>query len=395
LGSNFRFLAKDCCWEVLILCHMAFHAAAICRNTFISFVIDDADDSALASPKLQPRSRSAELFRRRPDLDEVERSPQQSIQRLNAVLSVGISSPLQLPQKADQQVRDGIMFESSPVSRDCISELRTLQEGLARALAGKATPQSPQTKVWDKNFRNASNCSLSTMAPDDASDCGELPSRAGLSKMPRAWSSGSVSTLWSDIGDDFTEDGEVTFDLDIEAGAEAALEAHDGRTSRSEPVVSTLRGKATPEMSHGMVPKNQNMKELFTAGKAEPATTMMIRNIPGRYSQNDLMTDLKDLGFAGTYDFLYAPMDKGTTSSVGYAFVNFIHPSWAVKCKESFDNYRFSIGGRSSSKLGSVSVAHLQGLEKNLQHYEKTAVNMSKGKCQRPVVVANIAEVFG
>jgi len=374
---------------------MAFYAKASCKNTFISFVIDDADDSAhasMASPKLQPRSRSAETVRNRPDLDEFERSPQQSVQRLNAVLSVGISSPLQLPQKADQQARDGFMLESSSVSRDSISELRTLQEELARALAGKATPRSPQSKVWDKNFRNISNCSLSTMAPDDASDCGELPSRVGLSKMRREWSSGSVSTLWSDMGDDFTEDGEVSFDLDIEAGAEAALRASDVRPSRSEPVVSTLRGKATAEMSHGMVPKHQNMKELSTASKAAPVTTMMIRNIPGRYTQNDLMTDLKDLGFAGTYDFLYAPMDKGTTSSVGYAFVNFVDPSWAVKCKESFDNYRFSICGRSSSKLGSVSVAHLQGLEKNLQHYEKTAVNVSKGKCQRPVVVANIVE---
>merc|ERR1740130_52741 len=119
----------------------------------------------------------------------------------------------------------------------------------------------------------------------------------------------------------------------------------------------------------------------------------MIRNIPGRYTQEDFRMDLQDLGFAGTYDFLYMPVDKGTAANVGYAFVNFIDPSLAAQCMHTFENFRFTRHHR-SSKMARVSVAHLQGLEKNLEHYQNAAVNMSKEKRRRPVVFANIAKMI-
>jgi len=136
------------------------------------------------------------------------------------------------------------------------------------------------------------------------------------------------------------------------------------------------------------------MAQISDSNGDAPPTTMMIRNIPGRYSQNDLMMDLQDLGFHGAYDFLYIPMDKSTAANVGYAFVNFIDAFWAARSMQAFENYRFSRHQRSSPKVASVSVAHLQGLEKNLQHYEKTAVNMSRDKRRRPVVLPNMAKMF-
>lgn len=35
-----------------------------------------------------------------------------------------------------------------------------------------------------------------------------------------------------------------------------------------------------------------------------PPTTMMIRNIPNRYTQREFVRELDQLGFAGTYDFM-------------------------------------------------------------------------------------------
>ena len=69
-----------------------------------------------------------------------------------------------------------------------------------------------------------------------------------------------------------------------------------------------------------------------------------IRNIPNRYTQRELISELEDLGFAGTFDFLYSPLDKGTMSNVGYAFVNFKSHEYASKCIEAFHNYRFKRG---------------------------------------------------
>lgn len=404
---------------------------AVCKNTFISFVAELADDddnfmlsSAMLSPRLHPRSRSAETTRCRPEAEEFQELTQPSLLRLNAVLSVGMSSPPQLPQKA-REVGDGFKLdqpaakiedasECSSSSGDVMSELRSLQAKLGMALGSRSSSplSTPQLKPWDKDLRVSSNCSLSTMAPDDASDCGELrrissdasmtSSAASPLRMKHAWSSGSLFSMasdksdWNDLNE---EDEDVEFELDIEAGAAAACEAADAPRPTgdlNDQLLAASRSKALAEMCHSQVPKNKNMEHSFNCTKDDPPTTMMIRNIPGRYSQNDLMLDLKDLGLAGSYDFLYMPMDKGTAANVGYAFVNFINHFFAEKCMQSFTNYRFARHQRASTKLACVSVAHLQGLEKNLEHYENAAVNLVKEKRRRPVVVANIAStMFG
>jgi len=195
----------------------------------------------------------------------------------------------------------------------------------------------------------------------------------------------------------FDEDDEVEFELDIKEVSGAAVEDRAATCSsllgsaNELACLSTSVKQAQSEMSHNQVPRNHDMEEMYKTTQAEPPTTMMIRNIPGRYSQNDLMMDLQKLGFSGTYDFLYIPVDKRTTANVGYAFVNFVNHVWAARCLERFEGYRFSQQKRSSNKLGTVSVAFLQGLDKNLQHYENSAVNMSRDKRRKPVVMPNIA----
>lgn len=143
---------------------------------------------------------------------------------------------------------------------------------------------------------------------------------------------------------------------------------------------------------HNRVPRNVNLQEEYQS-KVKEVTTLMIRNIPNRYTQRELISELEDLGFAGTFDFLYSPLDKGTMSNVGYAFVNFKSHEYASKCIEAFHNYRFKRHRKTSGKVAAVSAAHLQGLEANLTHYEKTAVNTAKMKQRRPVVLANISSL--
>lgn len=86
------------------------------------------------------------------------------------------------------------------------------------------------------------------------------------------------------------------------------------------------------------------------------------------------------------------PLDKGTMSNVGYAFVNFVDPANAQKCIEVFKEYHFKRHRKISGKMAAVSVAHIQGLEANLAHYENAAVNTAKLKQHRPVVMANISQ---
>eukprot|EP00811_Abedinium_folium_P037105 NODE_9751_length_1401_cov_17.595761.p1 GENE.NODE_9751_length_1401_cov_17.595761~~NODE_9751_length_1401_cov_17.595761.p1 ORF type:complete len:352 (+),score=20.98 NODE_9751_length_1401_cov_17.595761:98-1057(+) len=149
---------------------------------------------------------------------------------------------------------------------------------------------------------------------------------------------------------------------------------------------------------HGFVPKNTNLLERYESADQHGApvafTTLMIRNIPNRYTQRDLVTELDSLGFAGAFDFVYLPVDTGTMANVGYAFVNFVNADRAQCCSEALNNYRFCRYQKTPGKVARVSVAHIQGLEANLAHYEKAAVNTARVRKRRPVLMANLQSHF-
>ncbi len=52
-------------------------------------------------------------------------------------------------------------------------------------------------------------------------------------------------------------------------------------------------------------------------------TTLMIKNIPNKYTQKMLLSTV-DEHFRGTYDFFYLPIDFKNKCNVGYAFINMI-----------------------------------------------------------------------
>jgi len=147
------------------------------------------------------------------------------------------------------------------------------------------------------------------------------------------------------------------------------------------------------EYAHTRVPKKKNLQQEFQKSGA-PMTTIMIRNIPNRYKQSELVNEINMNGLEGTYDFVYLPMDKSTTSNVGYAFVNFVEEDSAIKAMQIFTGYRFSKYQNISRKIASVSVAHIQGFDANLQHYNESAVNDSKFTENRPLVMATISRMI-
>jgi len=144
---------------------------------------------------------------------------------------------------------------------------------------------------------------------------------------------------------------------------------------------NTAGARRQKEYRHAHVPKTVNLQEEFgKRGDSDGApTTLMIRNIPNHFTQKQMIAELESLGFAGSFDFL---------SNVGYAFVNFVTPEWAARCTEAFKDYRF----KRHRKVAATSIAHLQGLEANLAHYENAAVSSAKLRQRRPVVIANISQ---
>jgi hypothetical protein len=102
-------------------------------------------------------------------------------------------------------------------------------------------------------------------------------------------------------------------------------------------------------------------------------TTVMMRNLPNKYTQRMLLTEVNQSGFLGTFDFFYLPIDQETSANRGYGFLNFIAPYYAWAFRNMFEGRRMS--RFNSAKVVSVTPATLQGFQANYAHYSSARVN--------------------
>ncbi|CAE7236107.1 ML3 [Symbiodinium natans] len=290
------------------------------------------------------RARSADVQRTTAtDMSEYE----DCVQKLNKISAAPESKELLAPPA------------ESPVAPS-VEELRTLQRKIAECAGFPA--KDPVTGLSSKRILSSS--SVSTMASE-----AEDHSISKVNPMHKACSSGSVSSMCSELWADCQDDTGLTT---IEIGP--IIEEDE----RDHPRVAAAKDGSKAEFTHNQVPKTVNLAAEFSKTPLRtPPTTMMIRNIPNRYTQREFVRELDGLGFEGTYDFLYLPIDKGTLCNVGYAFVNFLEPVYAQRSMEVFHNYVFQRYRKVRGKIAAVSIAHIQGLEANMRHYENSAVNMA------------------
>lgn len=91
-------------------------------------------------------------------------------------------------------------------------------------------------------------------------------------------------------------------------------------------------------------------------------TTVMLRNIPNKYTRTGLLAALVERGFDPSTDCnnLYLPMDAGSGCNLGYAFLNFTSHQRALGFMKQFDGCRLPSAG--SRKVCSVVWANKQGL---------------------------------
>jgi len=109
-------------------------------------------------------------------------------------------------------------------------------------------------------------------------------------------------------------------------------------------------------------------------------TTVMMRNLPNKYTQRLLLTDINEAGFIGTFDFLYLPIDTETNANKGYSFVNFSEPGFAWMFKQGYEGRRMP--RFNSDKMVSVLAATLQGFDSNYAHYANSRVNRGDPVCR-------------
>ena len=105
-----------------------------------------------------------------------------------------------------------------------------------------------------------------------------------------------------------------------------------------------------------MIPSHRSMPN-----EGGEITTVMLRNIPNKYTRAGLLVALTEHGFdPATCNNLYLPMDTESGCNLGYAFLNFVSHGHALEFKTRFDGCRLPSSG--SRKVCSVVWANKQGL---------------------------------
>ena len=110
----------------------------------------------------------------------------------------------------------------------------------------------------------------------------------------------------------------------------------------------------------------------IVSGK-DTRTTVMIRNIPIKYTDEILIEELEE--FKGKFDCLYMPFDYEKKGNKGYAFINFVNPLHILYFHEQFNGKKWQLF--ESSKICELNSANFQGIyeiqkhSKNYKGYKK------------------------
>ncbi|XP_030548482.2 protein terminal ear1 [Rhodamnia argentea] len=124
------------------------------------------------------------------------------------------------------------------------------------------------------------------------------------------------------------------------------------------------------------------------ASSGDSRTTVMIKNIPNKYSQKLLLNMLDnhcihcneqvgedhceddDRQPLSAYDFVYLPIDFNNKCNVGYGFVNMTTPQAARRLYKAFHLRHWEVFN--SRKICEVTYARIQGLEALKEHFKNS-----------------------
>lgn len=104
----------------------------------------------------------------------------------------------------------------------------------------------------------------------------------------------------------------------------------------------------------------------FTAA-SEGVTTIMMRNLPRKYTSWDLVYELERFTTRASFDFVYVPWDRSSVTNMSYAFVNFVDSGVAMCITRHMDGRAWA---GSPGRVARIRPAHVQGLAVNLERFQ-------------------------
>ncbi len=164
--------------------------------------------------------------------------------------------------------------------------------------------------------------------------------------------------------------------------------------NQNVPNQTSPRSSERSNQSNGNVDTSNQRKALdIDAVKQgwDVRTSLMIRNIPNKYTRSMLLSEFKECGHGpGKIDFFYLPIDFRNKCNRGYAFVNFVNYRDIISFYEIYNSKGWKTF--KSDKICEITYARIQGKMSMLKRFQNSAL-MEKDPEYRPVVFNANGEV--
>jgi len=112
-------------------------------------------------------------------------------------------------------------------------------------------------------------------------------------------------------------------------------------------------------------------------------TTLMVKNIPAKYTQTMLLDEICERGFSGRYDFFYMPANHKTRANHGYAFINLLTEGDVFDFRNEFESKK--LNRYQNKKVIDIAPATLQGIPSLYEHYAHKVVTTDECSDFRPI----------
>ncbi|KAJ9176281.1 hypothetical protein P3X46_011613 [Hevea brasiliensis] len=178
-------------------------------------------------------------------------------------------------------------------------------------------------------------------------------------------------------------------------GDGVAEKVDDGPVKRNAKKSQNESGATSTKQQHRNRPwKSRQAKKFDTrflindvammeSNSSDSRTTVMIKNIPNKYSQKLLLNMLDNHCIhcneqiangedqpLSSYDFVYLPIDFNNKCNVGYGFVNMTSPQATLRLYKAFHHQHWEVFN--SRKICEVTYARVQGLEALKEHFKNS-----------------------
>ncbi len=276
-----------------------------------------------------------------------------SATRKNSMSHIGCreETPLVHHPRRTRTHSESILHCMANVTAPCHSSLATRKTSMDGINCREETPLVHHPRLTRTHSESIVHCMANVTAPHHSS----------LEGKPRRLSTGTFCTK-----------GGLSYESN---GTSGSRSSHSHRFKRdTNTVAGEERGGCGEEIYEIDVEK-------IAAGR-DKRTTVMIRNIPNKYTQVMLLSEI-DVAFKQEYDFFYLPIDFKNRCNMGYAFINFLDSQSIISFWAEFIGQRWY--NFNSEKVCAMSYARIQGRASMIARFQNSIV-MDKGDEYRPVL---------